>query len=101
MGTLRGRFRDGPGRRLGNLLEAGTELLLICGPTEIQPFAESGLASTCRADREGRLQIKVVRTLDHELFPATDREHVSQMIVEFVVRKFRPDSLSARAKEGV
>ena len=94
-----GRFRDGPGKRLGRLLEAGTEMLLICGPKEIQVFAESGLARTRRADREGRLQIEVVPTLDHGLSPEADRELVSHMIVEFVVRKFREVPLGLAPKK--
>ena len=86
---FRGRFRDGPGKRVEDLVHAGTDVLLVCGFTEIQIFFESGL-SVRRADRESRLHIEVIPTLDHGLFPTSDREKVSDAILNHVLKQFRP-----------
>ncbi len=93
---LVGHFRNGPGKRVGDLIDAGTDVLLICGRDEIQPFLQSGLDAVRGAKRKARLQIEVIPTLDHGLFPIRDREHVTDLVLGHVLAKFRPVPEGAR-----
>lgn len=81
--------RNRPGERLGDLVGAGTDVLLICGPDEIQPFLETGLGAISRAEQEGRLQIEVIPTLGHALLASKDRDVVSELIEDHVFARFR------------
>ena len=92
---LRGRFSDGPGRRVGELVQAGTDVQLICGFGEVQLLYASGLDAASRLDRDGRLHVEVIRNLNHGLFPVRDRELVADLIIDHVVGRYGPE----RAKE--
>ena len=81
-------LRNRPGDRLGDLLKAGTDVLLICGTEEFQPFLETGVEAVRRAGGRG-LQIEVIPTLEHSLLPARDREAVSDLILAHVLGRFR------------
>ena len=85
-----GGFRDGPGKRLGDLVRGGTDVLLICGRAEIQVFSESGLGTIPAAFRKEGLQIEVIHALDHGLFPVRDRDQVTDLILAHVLHEFRP-----------
>lgn len=84
-----GFFRNGPGARLGNLAQAGTEVLLICNDHEIQPFLESGVSAVRRPELKARLHIEVIHTLNHGLLPSRDREQVTELILDYVLTRFR------------
>jgi len=77
-----------PGERLGNLARAGTDVLLICGPREISPFLETGMKPARPDQPEERLQIEVIPTLDHGLYPLRDRERVTGLILDHVLARF-------------
>ncbi|MGA3353929.1 MAG: alpha/beta hydrolase family protein [Acidimicrobiales bacterium] len=89
-----GRYRKGPGRRVLDLVESGTDVLLICGQQEIRPFLRSGLGPVARANRKDHLRIEVIPTLDHGLFPLRDREQVADLILAHVIAEFHavPDA---------
>jgi pimeloyl-ACP methyl ester carboxylesterase len=84
-----GPRQNRPGERLGDLVEDGTDVLLICGPQEISPFSETGLKPARRGGPEERLQIEVIPELDHGLYPSRDREGVTELILDFVLTRFR------------
>ncbi len=81
-------FRNRPGERLGDLVDAGTDVLLICSPEEIQPFFETGTRAVHRAQRGGGLQIEVIPTLEHSLLPSGDRDRVAELILDHVLARF-------------
>ncbi len=78
-----------PGERLGDLAGAGTDVLLICGSEEIQPFTETGLGAARGADTEGRLRVEVIPSLEHSLLSSKDRDEVAALIVDHVFARFR------------
>ena len=82
-------LRSRPGDRLGDLIKAGTDVLLICGSEEFQPFLETGVLAVRRADPVGRLQIEVIPALEHSLLPAKDRAMVSELVLAHVFARFR------------
>ena len=90
------RPKNKPGERLGELVAAGTDVLLICGPDEIQPFLETGLGAISRAEHDGRLQIEVIPTLGHALLFSKDRDMVSELILDHVLARFRPPAGDVR-----
>ena len=83
-------FPRHPGKRLGDLVRGGTDVLLICGRAEIQVFSESGLGTIPAAFRKEGLQIEVIHALDHGLFPVRDRDQVTDLILAHVLHEFRP-----------
>jgi pimeloyl-ACP methyl ester carboxylesterase len=85
-----GGFRNGPGKRLEDLVRGGTDVLLICGRAEIQRFREAGLGIVPAVYRKDGLQIEVIRALDHGLFPARDRDQVTDLILDHVLAEFQP-----------
>ena len=87
--NVKGRLQDGPGKRIVELAESGVDVLLICGPFEIRRLMEAGLSPGLRGDRRGHLQVEVIPTLEHGLFPVKDREQVTQLILTHVVGEFR------------
>ncbi len=87
--SVKGRLQDGPGKRIVELAQSGVDVLLICGPFEIRRLMEAGLSPGLRGDRRGHLQVEVIPTLDHGLFPVKDREQVTQLILTHVVGEFR------------
>jgi len=87
--SVAGPRQSRPGERLEDLVENGTEVLLICGPQEISPFSETGLKPARRDRPEERLRIEVIPNLDHGLYPSRDRERVTELIVDFVLTRFR------------
>jgi len=94
-----GHYRNGPGRRLEDLAQAGTDVLLICGPAEMQLFSESGLGFVRRGYRKEHLQVEAILTLDHGLFPARDREQVADLILDHVLGEFHRDAEPAGPAE--
>jgi pimeloyl-ACP methyl ester carboxylesterase len=89
---LRGLSRSSgsrPGERLGDLIDAGTDVLLICNSAGIQPFLETGTSDVHRGQREGRLQIEVIPTLEHSLLPSRDRDLVTDLVINHVRKRFR------------
>ena len=87
--SVAGPRQNRPGERLGDLVEDGTDVLLICGPHEISPFSETGLKPARRDRPEERLRIEVIPNLDHGLYPSRDRERVTELILDFVLTRFR------------
>jgi pimeloyl-ACP methyl ester carboxylesterase len=87
--SLKGRLHDGPGRRLAELSQAGTDVLLICAPFEMRGLIEAGLSPSRRGDRQRHLQVEVISTLDHGLFPGNDREQVTRLILAHVISQFQ------------
>ena len=95
--SLNGRLREGPGKRVAELAETGTDVLLICGPYETRRLVEAGLSVGRRNGRHGHLQVEVIPTLDHGLFPANDREQVSRLILNQVISGYQRDSTTKQA----
>jgi len=87
--SLEGRLHDGPGRRFAELSRAGTDVLLICAPFEMRRLIEAGLSPGRRGDRHRHLQVEVIPTLDHGLFPGNDREQVTRLILAHVISQFQ------------
>lgn len=85
---FRARFRDGPGRRLSRLADAGTDVLLICGFTELRHFEASGLEVARRGDSAGRLHVEAITTLEHGLFPSQNRQQVSDLVTRHMLAEF-------------
>jgi pimeloyl-ACP methyl ester carboxylesterase len=81
-------LRNRPGERLGDLVGAGTDVLLISNREEIQPFLETGTRAVQRAQRKERLRIEVIPTLEHALLPSRDREQVTELILDHVRTRF-------------
>lgn len=79
-----------PGERVGDLVNAGTEVLLICGAEDIQPFNETGLGAVRRADNRGRLQVEEIPALEHSLLAAHERDEVAELIVGRLLSRFGP-----------
>jgi pimeloyl-ACP methyl ester carboxylesterase len=79
-----------PGERVGDLVNAGTDLLLICGAEDIQPFTETGLGAVRRAESQGRLQVEEIPTLEHSLLSARERDEVAELIVGRLLSRFGP-----------
>jgi pimeloyl-ACP methyl ester carboxylesterase len=101
-----GLLRNRPGERLGELVGAGTDVLLICGPQEIRPLLETGLSTDRPSRRSDRLQVEVLPTLQHSLLSTTDRDKVTGVIIDHVLAEFHrqpqatgPDS-AERAGNG-
>jgi len=86
--------RNRPGERLGDLARAGTDVLLICGPEEVQPFFEPGIAAVRRAERSGRLEVMVIPNLEHSLLPSADRDEVTDVIFDHLLATFRRAAVS-------
>lgn len=84
-----GLLQNRPGERIQELAESGTDVLLICGPSEIKPFIETGL----RAERTGRpgtrLKVEVLPSLQHSLLSRSDRDEVAKMIIDHVRSQFQ------------
>jgi pimeloyl-ACP methyl ester carboxylesterase len=97
--SLNGRLRDGPGKRVVELAQAGTDVLLICGPYEFRRLIEAGLSTGRRGNRRPHLQVEVFPTLDHGLFPAKDREQVTRLILAQVISEFQRSRV--RSEPGV
>jgi pimeloyl-ACP methyl ester carboxylesterase len=97
-----GFFRDGLGARLGDLVRAGTEVLLIGNEHEVQPFMESGVSAVRRPEQKARLQIEVIHTLNHGLVPSRDRQQVTELVLDFVLTRFRrpPEAEPSRQPLG-
>ncbi len=87
--SIVGLFRDGPGARLGDLANAGTDVLLIGNDHEVQPFLESGVSAVRRAQHKKHLRIEAIATLEHGLLPSRDRQQVSEIILDYVLARFR------------
>lgn len=87
-----GLLKNRPGERLEDLVESGTDVLLIGGPTEMRPFAETGLSVDHMTPPEGRLQVEVLPTLQHSLLSRKDRDEVASIVIEHVRRGFQPPS---------
>ena len=94
---LLGRAVVQPGRRLSELAESGTDVLLVGGRQELRAFLYSGVPTGRRAEANGRLRIETVSTLDHALRSTSDRDLVTDLTVEHVVSRFR----SARAGDNL
>ncbi len=78
-----------PGESLGELAESGTDVLLIAGPEEIRPFLYSGVRAVRRAQRNGRLRMEEIPTLDHGLAPSKDRDEITRLTIDHVISNFR------------
>jgi pimeloyl-ACP methyl ester carboxylesterase len=87
--SIVGVFRDGPGARLGDLAQAGTDVLLIGNDHEVQPFLESGVTAVRRAQHKEHMRIEAISTLEHGLLPSRDRQQVSEIILDYVLTRFR------------
>ena len=86
-----------PGKRLGELAESGTDVLLVGGREELRAFLYSGVPTGRRAQANGRLHVEEVPTIDHALRSSSDRDLVTDLTVEHVVSHFR----SARAGDNL
>ena len=70
-------------------MHAGTDVLLICGCEEFEPFSYTGINAVCRGEREAGLRIEVIPTLEHSLLPSSDRDRVAELIRAHVLTRFR------------
>jgi pimeloyl-ACP methyl ester carboxylesterase len=84
-GGVAGPGINRPGERVKDLVAAGTDVFLICGTREIQPFLSTGISSLCRAQGETGLRIEVIATLEHSLLPPADRDLVAGLILDHVL----------------
>lgn len=84
---FRGRFNDGPGRRIGDLVQAGTDVFLICGFNEIQHFWNTGIDAARRVDRGNHLHVEAISSLDHGLGPVGDRVQVTSLILSHMIEE--------------
>jgi hypothetical protein len=82
-------LRNRPGERLRDLVRAGTDVLLICGCEEFEPFSHTGINAVRRGEREARLRIEVVPTLEHSLLLSSDRDRVAELICAHILTRFR------------
>jgi hypothetical protein len=80
-------LKNKPGERLGELAESGTDVLLICGRDELQPFLETGL-DLGQAGFEG-VHVETIPTLEHALLFSRDRDSVAELIYRHVLTHFR------------
>jgi pimeloyl-ACP methyl ester carboxylesterase len=87
-----GSLGNRPGQRLGGLADSGTDVLMICNPEGMHPFLETGINDVRRGQREGRLQIEVIPTLEHSLLPSRDRDLVTALVLGHVRTRFRQAS---------
>ena len=78
-----------PGERVRDLVHAGTDVLLICGCEEFEPFSYTGINAVCRGEREAGLRIEVIPTLEHSLLPSSDRDRVAELNCAHVLTRFR------------
>jgi pimeloyl-ACP methyl ester carboxylesterase len=85
-----GLLRNRPGERLGELVGAGTDVLLICGPKEIKPLLETGLKPDRPVRPGDHLQVEVLPTLQHSLLSVKDRERVTKVIIDHLRGRFEP-----------
>ena len=94
-----GLLKNRPGERLGDLVGAGTDVFLICGPQEIEPLFETGLSQERRTVRSDRLQIEVLPSLQHSLLSVRDRDAVTRLVLEHVREHFQgfPHDAGAQA----
>jgi hypothetical protein len=82
--------RNRPGERIRELADSGTDVLLICGEEEMQPFLETGLTCSGRPQPVQGLQVELIPQLEHSLLPARDREQVAGLILAHVRSRFLP-----------
>lgn len=81
-------FRNRPRERLEDLVEAGTEVLLISGPEEVLPFLAPGTRAVHRAQPDERLGIRYISTLEHALLFSRDRDQVTGLILDYIFTRF-------------
>jgi alpha-beta hydrolase superfamily lysophospholipase len=83
----RGAITYGPAAALAQLAQDGTDVLLVCGPDEMRPFAKAPDLLNGPGDRS-RLLLEVIPTLDHAIRRPSDRENVTSAILAHLDQQF-------------
>ncbi len=86
---IAGRGGRSSGRWLTDLVQQGTDTLLVCGDAELRA-ARRGIAAARleRLSRTGGLRLEHVAGLQHDLFIADQRRLVTQLVTEHVLSHF-------------
>jgi pimeloyl-ACP methyl ester carboxylesterase len=92
--TRPGHSRSGPAQQVSALVRSGTNVLLICGPDEMQPFRRA----TARSEWPGTLELEVIPALDHALRRPRDRDEVTRLILERARESFRAERRDPAAR---
>jgi pimeloyl-ACP methyl ester carboxylesterase len=79
--------KDVPGGGLKTLVESGVDVLLICGPEDVQALQHLPRSSAGSA-AAGGIHMEFIPDLNHTLFSAADREAVTALILDHVVNRF-------------
>lgn len=79
-----------PAAWLAELVEAGVDVLCVCGEHEARPLLEGGRKAIDALVATGRLRIDVVEGLDHALMPFDQRDHVAGELTGCVLERFAP-----------
>ena len=85
---LLGTHKDLPSECFSNLVQSGVDVLLICGPEDVQAFLHVQISTDSARRTPGRFELRFMSSLNHTLFSAADRESVTTAILEHVVNRF-------------
>ena len=85
---LLGSHKDLPSECFTNLVQSGVDVLLICGPEDVQAFLHVQISTDSARRTPGRFELRFMSSLNHTLFSAADRESVTTAILEHVVNRF-------------
>ncbi len=83
-----GGTRSGPATHLADLARTGTDVLLVCGPEEMRPFANAPELLGSGAASERRLRLELMPDLDHALRRPVDRAEVTKATLSHVGERF-------------
>lgn len=87
-----------PARTLGQLDEAGIDVLVVTGERE-NGLMRRGEERKFRALERGRVEIETIRNLEHTLFERTGREQAAELVHTYVLE--RVDGPGGPARPGV
>ena len=85
---LLGQHKDLPTTNLSSLVRSNVDVLLICGPEDVQAFQQVRVTPNSGNGTNGQLQLEFIPSLNHTLFSAADRDAVSALILDHVVDRF-------------
>jgi hypothetical protein len=81
------------GQWLSDLVQQGTDTLLVCGDAELRTVRRAVPATRLhRLSRVGKLRVEHVAGLQHDLFIADQRRLVTRLVTEHVLARFSGQS---------